>query len=81
MVKQKRYRYGRINENRAIGLFKERFVRLIMEGDRAERGRMFGQMEADMVRNIVSIRVSMGRPHRWHCYNKYKCNLKPSFEV
>ena len=42
-VKREGYRYGmRINENRVIGLFKERLVRLMMEGDYVEQGRMFG---------------------------------------
>ena len=77
-VKREGYRYGmRINENRVIGLFKERLVRIIMEGDHVEQGRMFRQMGAKMVRNIVPIRASPGRPRRWHYCNKY--NLNPTF--
>jgi hypothetical protein len=79
-VQRKGYRYGmRINEHRAIGLLKERFVRLMLEGDHRERDRMFGQLEAEMRGNIVPIRASPGRPRRWQYFNKYNCNLKPSF--
>ncbi|MDR2517578.1 MAG: hypothetical protein LBC88_09405 [Spirochaetaceae bacterium] len=69
----------RINENRAIGLFKERLVRLMMEGDHVERNRLFGQPEAEMRGNIVPIRASPGRPRRWQYFNKYQCSLNPSF--
>jgi hypothetical protein len=69
----------RINEHRAIGLLKERLVRLMLEGDHVERDRLFGQLEAEMLGNIVPIRASPGRPRRWQYCHKYKCNLKPSF--
>jgi hypothetical protein len=41
-----------------------------MEADHVERGRMFGQMEAEMLGNRLPIRASPGRPRRWQYFNK-----------
>jgi hypothetical protein len=72
-------RQTRINENRAIGLYKERFIRLLLEEDRVRRNELFVQLKEDMMKNIAPIRASPGSPRRWKYFNKCKCNLKPSF--
>jgi hypothetical protein len=69
----------RINENIAIGLFKEQFIKLIMEGDDSRKGEMFRGLIADMERHIVPVRKLKSAPRKWKYFNKYKCNLKPSF--
>ena len=69
----------RINENIAIGLFKEQFIRLMIEKDNDLKSRIFGQLIADMKRNIVPIRKLKSSPRKWKYFNKYKCNQKPSF--
>jgi hypothetical protein len=77
---KKRSRYTtRINENIAIGLYKERFIRLMMEEDRARKNELFIRLKEDMLKNIVPIRSLPSSPRRWKYFNKYKCNLKPSF--
>jgi hypothetical protein len=79
-AEKKNYRYGiRINENIAIGLFKEQFIRLIMEEDDSIKNAMFVRLIADMEKNIVPIRKLKGAPRKQNYMNKYKCNLKPSF--
>jgi hypothetical protein len=78
--KQKQSRYEtRINENRAIGLYKEQVIRLIMEKDPHKKDWMFIQLKEEMMRNVVPVRKSPSAPRRWQYFNKYKCNQKPSF--
>jgi hypothetical protein len=69
----------RINENIAIGLFKEQFIRLMMEEEDSIKNAMFVRLIADMEKNIVPIRKLKGAPRKQNRMNKYKCNLKPSF--
>jgi hypothetical protein len=79
-AKKKRYKYKiRINENIAIGLFKEQLIRLILEENDHRKDDMFQHLIADMEQNIVPIRNLKSAPRRWKYYNKYKCNQKPSF--
>jgi len=79
-AKKKRLKYAvRINENIAIGLFKERFIRLILEEDDNRKDAMFMRLTADMERNIVPVRKLKSAPRKWKYFNKYKCNQKPSF--
>jgi len=79
-AKKKRLKYEmRINENIAIGLFKEQFIRLMTEEDDNRKDEMFRRLTADMERNIVPVRKLKSSPRKWKYFNKYKCNLKPSF--
>jgi transposase len=80
-VKRKRYRYKmRINENIAIGLFKEKFIRLMVEEDDHLKDAMFRELIKDMQDNIVPVRTHVkSTPRKWNKANKYKCNQKPSF--
>jgi hypothetical protein len=79
-AKKKGLKYGvRINENIAIGLFKEQCIRLMIEENESRKDKMFRQLTADMERNIVPIRTLKSAPRKWKYFNKYKCNLKPSF--
>ena len=79
-AKKQRLKYEiRINENIAIGLFKERFIRLIMEEDDQRKDAMFRQLRADMEKHIVPVRRLKSSPRKEKNKNKYKCNQKPSF--
>jgi hypothetical protein len=79
-AKNKRLKYEmRINENIAIGLFKEKFIRLMVEEEDSLKDQMFRQLTAEMERNIVPVRKLKSAPRKWKYFNKYKCNLKPSF--
>ena len=69
----------RINENIAIGLFKEKFIRLTIEDDALKKAEMYNELIADMEKHIVPVRTLKGAPRKWKYFNKYKCNLKPSF--
>ncbi|MFP3041616.1 IS4 family transposase [Treponema primitia] len=79
-AKKKGLRYEvRINENIAIGLFKEQCIRLILEEDNVKKDVMFRGLMADMEKNIVPVRESKSAHRKWNYFNKYKCNQKPSF--
>jgi hypothetical protein len=78
--KKKQFKHKmRVNENIAIGLFKEQFIKLIMEEDDRLKDEMFRRLIADMEKNIVPVRKLKSSPRRWKYFNKYKCNQKPSF--
>ena len=79
-AKKKRLKYEvRINENIAIGLFKEQFIKLIMEENDTIKDAMFKRLLSDMERYIVPVRNMESSPRKWRYFNKYKCNQKPSF--
>jgi hypothetical protein len=78
--RKRAYRYKtRINENIAIGLYKEQFIRLILEEDTGRKNELFLQLKKAMIKNIVPVRTLPGRARRWQYFNKYKCNQKSSF--
>jgi hypothetical protein len=79
-AKKKQLKYEiRINENIAIGLFKEQFIKLVMEENDTIKDVLFKRLTADMERYIVPVRKLKGSPRKWKYFNKYKCNQKPSF--
>jgi hypothetical protein len=79
-AEKKRFKYEvRVNENIAIGLFKEQFIKLVMEEDDRLKDGIFRRLIADMERNIVPVRKLKSSPRKWKYFNKYKCNQKPSF--
>jgi hypothetical protein len=79
-AKKKRLRHEiRINENIAIGLYKEQFIRLMLEVDDARKDELFWRLMTDMENNIVPVRTLKSTNRKWNYFNKYKCNQKPSF--
>ena len=79
-AEEKQFKYEvRINENIAIGLFKEKFIKLTIEDDALKKAEMYNRLIADMEKYIVPVRTLKGAPRKWTTFNKYKCNLKPSF--
>lgn len=79
-AKIKGFKYKvRINENIAIGLFKERFISLTLEDNGDRRELLLKQLEHDMEQNIVPVRALKAAPRKWNRVNKNKCNLKPSY--
>jgi len=79
-AEEKQLKYEvRINENIAIGLFKEKFIKLTIEDDAVKKAEMYNRLIADMEKHIVPVRILKGAPRKWKYFNKYKCNLKPSF--
>ena len=78
--KKKGYRYTmRINENIAIGLFKEQFIKILMEEDDRLKEAKINRLTTEMEGYIVPVRKLKGTPRHLNYSNKYKINLKPSF--
>jgi hypothetical protein len=76
----KNYTYEmRINENIAIGLFKEQIIRILIEGNVKKQGVLFDILAAEILENIVPVRVLPSKDRKWNYFNKYKCNQKPSY--
>jgi len=79
-AKSRKYLYDvRINENMAIGLFKEQFIRLMMEEEDFKQKEMSKKLMADIERYIVPVRALKSSPRVPRKSNKYKCNQKPTF--
>jgi hypothetical protein len=78
--REREYKYAvKINENIAIRLWKEQFVRLMLEDNDEKKEWMFRRLKEEMARNIVPERQLKGRVRKWNYFNKYKCNQKPGF--
>jgi hypothetical protein len=78
--KKKGYKYKmHVNENIAIGHFKDQFVNLVMIENDDERGERYKVLWADMQRYVLPYRNLPSRQRKWNHANKYKQNLKPSY--
>jgi hypothetical protein len=69
----------RINENIAIGKFKNRFIQMMLEEDNEKRVVIFDQTRDEMAKNVVPVRKLPSTRRRFNRTNKYHCNLKPSY--
>jgi hypothetical protein len=69
----------RINENIAIGKFKNRFIRMMLEEDDEKRVVLFDKARDEMAKNVVPVRKMPSTRRRFNRANKYHCNLKPSY--
>jgi hypothetical protein len=79
--RKRAYRYEtRINGNIAVGLFKEQFIRLVLEEDTGRKNELFLLPKAAMIKSIVPVRTLPGKERRRHYFNKYTCNQNPAFE-
>jgi hypothetical protein len=80
IAKKRGYRYKmHVNENLAIGLFKNQFIRMVMEDDSKSRTRLYDDLREDMQHYLLPYRNLPAKPRKWNRRNKYKCNLKPSY--
>jgi hypothetical protein len=79
-AKTKAYTYPlRVNENIAIGLFKDRFVKIFVEPDEEQRLELLAQLQSAIEQYVVPVRSSPTSPRTRHPSNKYPKNQKPSF--
>lgn len=77
---EKKYKYPRrINQNMAIGIFKEKLIWLLLEDDNKIREKMFEELQAEISKYTLPIRKSKSRSRKFNTTNKYACNQKPSF--
>jgi len=69
----------RINENIAIGLFKEKFIKLLIEPNDTIREKNLLQLQKAIEKYILPIRKLKSKERKHNLSNKYKNNQKNSF--
>lgn len=78
--KKQEYKYPiRINENMAIGLFKERFINILLEPNNRNRVKKLIELQESIERYIVPLRMLKSHDRKHSVTNKYKNNQKSSF--
>ena len=76
----KKYKYPRrINQNMAIGIFKDFLIDLQMEEDGKVRQEKMKILQSEIERYTLPVRKSKSKKRQFNPSNKYACNLKPSF--
>lgn len=77
--KEKKLEY-KINENKAIGIYKEQYIKILLIEEAEERDEEFEKLIKEMERYTTAIRNNRKtQPRKWSYRNKYKTNSKPSF--
>lgn len=75
-----KYKYPqRINQNIAIGIFKDELIDLLMEEDNDVRIERLNGLQTEIAKYTLPVRKSKSKKRRFNKANKYACNLKPSF--
>ncbi len=70
----------KINENKAIGIYKEQYIRILLIKDKKESNQEFENLIKEMERYTTAIRNNREtQPRKWNHKNKYRTNFKPSF--
>jgi hypothetical protein len=74
------YKYPiRINENMAIGMFKEKFIKILIETNDTIREENLLQLQRTIEKYILPIRNLKSKERKHNLSNKYKNNQKNSF--
>lgn len=68
-----------VNENIAIGMFKERMIKIVMEPNAKIRNKNLLRLQADIEKHILPIRKLKRQERNFKPSNKYKNNQKNSF--
>ena len=70
----------KINENKAIGIYKEQYIRILLIEDKIKSEEEFEKLIKEMERYTSAIRNNRAtQPRKWNNKNKYRTNFKPSF--
>ena len=67
------------NENIAIGLFKEKMIRIMLEDDDDIQTKEMTHLQQEIERYILPIRIQPGAARKKHLANKFATNQKNSF--
>lgn len=74
------YKYPRrINQNVAIGIFKNELITLQMEESGDVKAAKMKALQDEFMKYTLPVRKSKSKPRKFNPSNKYACNLKPSF--
>ncbi len=79
--KEKKLKYEyQINENKAIGLFKEQFIKIMLIEDRNEAVNAYDKLSEEMIRYVSAIRKERKTEKReWNPNNKFHSNRGATF--
>lgn len=78
--KKHEYKYPmQANENIAIGLFKEKFIKILIEPNNGSRMKSLIQLQESIERYVVPLRTLKSHDRKHNITNKYKNNQKSSF--
>lgn len=78
--KKKNLKYPiRINKNTAIGIFKDEFLRIMIEDDINKRNSRIESIIEEMQKYYLPIRKSQSKERAFHRANKYASNQKSLF--
>jgi hypothetical protein len=79
-AKSQEYKYPiRINENIAIGLFKEKLIEILIEPNDKDREKQLIQLQESIEKYVVPLRKLKSQDRKHNLSNKYKNNQKSSF--
>lgn len=69
-----------ININKAIGLFKDEFIKIILIEDDKKSSDAYDKLMDEMTNYVSSIRPNRpSNPRKFNNHNKYRTNMKPSY--
>lgn len=78
--KPDKYMYPqRINQNVAIGIFKDELLDMALEENYRIRVRKLKRIQAEISKYTLPVRKSKSKKRQFNKANKFGCNLKPSF--
>ena len=69
----------RINQNVAIGIFKDEFLDMALEENDRIRIQKLKRIKAEISKYTLPVRKSKSKKRQFNKANKFSCNLKPSF--
>ena len=81
-LQKKPYKYmypQRINQNVAIGIFKDELLGMALEENDRIRVRKLKRIQAEISKYTLPVRKSKSKKRQFNKANKFGCNLKPSF--
>jgi hypothetical protein len=79
-IEQSRYKHEmKVNENMAIGLFKSKILRIMLETNDELRLKLYDALCADMAKHIIPVRKGRRYPRKFKRYNRHSFNKSRSF--
>lgn len=77
--KKTKYEY-QINTNKAIGIFKDEFIKILLIDDQKTLAMKYESLIIEMTNYVIALRPSrLTKPRKFNYANKYRTNMKPSY--
>lgn len=70
----------KVNENKAVGIFKDKFIKIMLISDDTKSEKEYDKLMNEMTNYVSAIRPNReSNPRNFNRANKYKTNMKPSY--